>query len=359
MQDLCSFLGVPFDAAVLEPYEGRRMIDGVHPNSLPIGDPAFASHRDIDAELGEAWRKITLPNPLGDPARQLAREYGYDVAEDAVQESFVTVRGLRLGLCAWGREDAPPVLCLHGILEQGLSWHLVARRLAGRGYRVIAPDFRGHGLSEHVGKGGSYHLLDFVADVDAIAREIARGEPFILAGHSMGAAVAAMYASARPERVAGLVLAELPALSNGRPAGLAAQLDYLSTRHEHPVLPSVDAAAERLLGGCPAIPRDLALRAARRLTEPHNGGLHWRWDPLLRTRAGIGFDLSAVSAESYRDVLGRITAPTTLVYGDGSGRQPADCPIPRAKQVVVRAGHNVHFEAPEILAELIASSRGL
>jgi acyl transferase domain-containing protein/pimeloyl-ACP methyl ester carboxylesterase len=358
MQELCRFLDIPYDAAMLEPYGGRRMIDGVHPHSMPIGDPGFSSHAGIDATLGEAWRKIELPNPLGQPARQVAVEYGYDVAEDAVQESFVNVRGLRLSVCSWGREDAPRVLCLHGILEQGLSWHLVARRLASRGYRVIAPDFRGHGLSDHVGKGGSYHLLDFVADVDAIAREIGRGEAFILAGHSMGAAVAAMYASARPERVAGLVLAELPAPSNGRPAGLAAQLDYLSTEHEHPVLPSVEAAAERLLRSCPAIPRDLALRAARRLTETHNGGLQWRWDPLLRTRAGIGFDLGAVSAESYRDVLGRITAPTTLVYGDGNGGAP-ECPIRGAKRVVVRAGHNVHFEAPEALAELIAGSRTL
>jgi pimeloyl-ACP methyl ester carboxylesterase len=360
VQELCRFLDIPFEAAMLEPYEGGRMIDGVHESSMPIGDPGFLSHRGIEAALGDAWRTITLPKPLSEPARHVAMEYGYEVAEDAVQELFVSVRGLRLGLCAWGPEDAPPVLCLHGILEQGLSWHLVARRLAGRGYRVIAPDFRGHGLSEHVGKGGSYHVLDFVADVDAIAREIGRGgEPFILAGHSMGAAVAALYASARPERVAGLVLAELPAPPNGRPAGLAAQLDYLSTEHEHPVLPSLEAAAERLLRGCPAIPPDLALRAARRLTEPHDGGLQWRWDPMLRTRAGIGFDLSAVSAESYRDVLGRITAPTTLVYGDGNGREPAECPIPGAKRVVVRAGHNVHFEAPEALAELIAGSRSL
>src|SRR5262249_25063188 len=142
----------------------------------------------------------------------------------------------------------PLVLCVHGILEHGAAWELVARRLVGRGFRVIAPDLRGHGRSDHVGDGGSYHLLDFLADIDAIARHV--GQRFRLVGHSMGAAISAIYASTRPDHVQGLVLVEPPSSMIPSDGGiaqlLAGQLDLLSKPMDHIVLADVAAAAARL-----------------------------------------------------------------------------------------------------------------
>jgi pimeloyl-ACP methyl ester carboxylesterase len=89
-------------------------------------------------------------------------------------------RALRLRICEWG-EGNPTTVILHGYLEQAAAWDAVAQRLAGR---VVAPDHRGHGLSEHVGRGGFYHFWDYVSDVDALIATL--DQSVILIGHSMG-----------------------------------------------------------------------------------------------------------------------------------------------------------------------------
>jgi hypothetical protein len=40
--------------AVLRPYDGERVTDGVHGRSLSIGDPNFLSHNRIEAGLADA-----------------------------------------------------------------------------------------------------------------------------------------------------------------------------------------------------------------------------------------------------------------------------------------------------------------
>ncbi|WP_353217993.1 alpha/beta hydrolase [Sandarakinorhabdus sp.] len=79
-------------------------------------------------------------------------------------------------------------------------------------FAVTASDARGHGLSG-LDKDPA-HLLswnDFAHDLNALLDVIDGGARWILAGHSMGAAVSLLAAALRPERVAGLVLID-PAL---------------------------------------------------------------------------------------------------------------------------------------------------
>ncbi len=74
MADLCRFLGVPFDEAVLRPYDNpvRRMTGG-------IGDPNIFRHKNINPGRGEAWKKIRLPRYLDESTKQLARQLGYEL----------------------------------------------------------------------------------------------------------------------------------------------------------------------------------------------------------------------------------------------------------------------------------------
>ncbi len=76
MDRVAAALGVPSCPELLRPYDGGRMIDGV-------GDPNLHEHERIEPALGEAWRTIRLPRPLGPEARALAERLGYDLPHEA------------------------------------------------------------------------------------------------------------------------------------------------------------------------------------------------------------------------------------------------------------------------------------
>ena len=371
MEGVCEFLEIPFQETMLNPYQGDRLTGGIHQQSISVGDPNFLQHQKIDSELGEAWRNIQLPVKLGTLSCQVATHFNYELPQETtttdvhvhqMQEEFLDVRGLKLCICSWGPEAGPLVLCVHGILEQGAAWLEVAMRLAQKGYRVVAPDLRGHGRSDHVGQGGSYNLLDFLGDLDTIVEKIAN-QPFTLVGHSLGSVIAAIFASIRPHKVKKLVLVEtvLPTEVDDDEAveQLSTHLDYLAHNPQHQVFPDLATAIERLRLATPALSESLAKKLAERITETCQGGLRWRWAALLRTRAGIGFN--GISKSRYFSLLKRIKAPITLIYGNKSNlnRQgdlaQQQTAMPDARKIVVAGGHNLNLEAPSEVAEAIIS----
>ncbi|MDJ0591359.1 MAG: alpha/beta fold hydrolase [Pleurocapsa sp. MO_226.B13] len=369
--EICQFLDIPFNEALLTPYQGDRMTDGVSSTAMSLGDPNFLNHQKIEAQLANTWREIRLPNPLGRYSQQLAKQLNYELPQEAntdvvdllMEETLITIRGLKICLCTWGPEEGPLVLCLHGILEQGAAWSEVAIRLAQKGYRVIAPDLRGHGRSDRVGKGGSYNLIDFLGDIDAIVENLA-GRAFVLVGHSLGSVLGAIFTTIRPQRIKNIILVEtiLPTAQEDEDptTALTNQLNYMASPPEHPVFPDVKTAAERLRKATPAISPALAMLLAERITEPCEGGVRWRWEPLLRTRAGIS--LNGIGRSRYLNLLKKIKVPITLVYGDQSNfnrvedlnkQQEA---MPNATRVVVSGGHNLPLEAPSALAKIISGA---
>jgi acyl transferase domain-containing protein/pimeloyl-ACP methyl ester carboxylesterase len=372
MERICAFLGVPFDPALLTPYEGRRMTDGVYAHSSPIGDPNFHKHDTIDAGLAAA-ESVALPRELSGATLRLAAEMGYPMGEvaapEGMRERTICTRGLNLCVCEWGAEDAPPVVLTHGILDQGASWEDVAAILVECGFHVIAPDLRGHGRSDHVGAGGSYRILDFVADLDVIVNELCAGGRFTLVGHSLGSIVAGMYAAARPERVGALVLVEIPFA--GRENGgtvdtrrrLATQLDHLNFPAKHTPLPDFAAAVAGLRSAMPEIPEDVARRLAERATKPCESGLEWRWDPLLSTRGGIFFGREGAAGE-LRAVF-EANVPITVVSGRESALSARTISLgslavrSNIRTAVVSGGHGLHIENPSALAKLIVEATQL
>lgn len=110
-------------------------------------------------------------------------------------------------------EKRTPLVFLHGAFAGAWCW--VDRFLpyfAIRGYRCLAPSFRGHGGSDGSRTLDQYGISDFVSDVASVAEDLP--EPPVLIGHSMGGFVAMKYAEVAP--VSGLAL-----LSSVPPAGLA------------------------------------------------------------------------------------------------------------------------------------------
>lgn len=100
-----------------------------------------------------------------------------------------------------GPADATFVL-LHGLGGSSLNWVLVAPGLARLG-RVLTPDLLGFGETPRAGRGSG--LMDQRRLVSAFVRELGSGR-VVLAGNSMGGALAALTAAVDPEAVDGLVL---------------------------------------------------------------------------------------------------------------------------------------------------------
>lgn len=121
------------------------------------------------------------------------------------------------------RGEGPALVCLHGAGGSHTHWGHVLQGLSDRA-RVIAPDLPGHGRSEPPPLGSVATYGAWVAGLlDALGVERA-----LLAGHSMGAAIALEAAIAAPARVAGLALVGAGARLRVAPAFL----DGLATTPE-------------------------------------------------------------------------------------------------------------------------------
>ncbi|MBU9227018.1 lysophospholipase [Burkholderia multivorans] len=135
-----------------------------------------------------------------------------------------TADGVELASYRWpadARAAAPraTVALLHGLAEHAGRYAPLAARLNAAGIDLLAIDLRGHGRSP--GKRAWVARFDeYLDDADALVAEAARAPtPLFLMGHSMGGAIAALYAieraPARGRTLAGLVLSS-PALAPGR-----------------------------------------------------------------------------------------------------------------------------------------------
>jgi pimeloyl-ACP methyl ester carboxylesterase len=133
------------------------------------------------------------------------------------RSEFVPIRNLRYHVRHWGSPDAPKLFMLHGWMDVSASFQFVVDCLR-QDWHVIAPDWRGFGLTEFSGTD-CYWFPDYLGDLDALIRHYSASEPIHLLGHSMGGNVACVYAGVRPTRINKLVNLE----GFGLPAAVAEQ----------------------------------------------------------------------------------------------------------------------------------------
>ncbi|MBI1783997.1 sulfotransferase, partial [Candidatus Sumerlaeota bacterium] len=81
MADLCSHFGFEFRPEMADPYAHpeNRMLDGVSPESVMLGDVKFHRHNRVDPASAERWREHLSADILGDASRNLARQLGYEL----------------------------------------------------------------------------------------------------------------------------------------------------------------------------------------------------------------------------------------------------------------------------------------
>lgn len=112
---------------------------------------------------------------------------------------YADVNGVRIRYVEKG--SGPPLVLLHGLGATHDDWQKQIDFFA-RVFRVVAPDFRGHGGSEG---GGPFTVEQITSDVSQLLDALKIGSLFVV-GHSMGGAVAMQLALYKPDRVKKLVL---------------------------------------------------------------------------------------------------------------------------------------------------------
>jgi pimeloyl-ACP methyl ester carboxylesterase len=121
----------------------------------------------------------------------------------AERSTIVDAGGLRLRVVVWGRDGDPTLVLVHGNGAHAHWWGPILPALVP-GWRVLAPDLRGHGESGWPA-APDYGMADFDADLAAVVDALAPG-PIALVGHSMGGRIALWYAAHRPDRVRALAM---------------------------------------------------------------------------------------------------------------------------------------------------------
>ncbi len=259
-----------------------------------------------------------------------------------------SVHGLTLAGLAWGDPDGPPVLCLHGWMDNAASFAALASPL-GR-YRLVAPDLTGQGRSDHRSADATYQIWDDLPQLVGLVDTLG-WERFRLIGHSRGAIISALLAAAFPERVQQLVMLDALAPEPVPEAEFPRQMRrFILDKQrllgsDNRLFTSVEEAVasrqERGIG-------DAAARLlAERNLRPGRGGYTWTIDPRLKGASAVKLSAGQVEA-----VLRALDMPVLFLQSEEGygGRHPellalARRCIDRLELARVPGGHHCHMEA--------------
>ena len=282
------------------------------------------------------------------------------------RSEFTMVRGLRYHIRHWGDVEAPILCMVHGWMDVSASFQFVVDCLQ-RNWHVIAPDWRGFGLSANAA-ADCYWFADYVGDLDAILRHIAPQQAVNLLGHSMGGNVAMLYAGVRPDRVARLINLEgfgMPAVHfDQAPQRYARWLDELVVPQALRGYTSQAAVAARLQK---TNPRLIDARAdflsGHWAAQQPDGSWQILGDSAHKLSSPLRYHIDEVTAcwQQIAAPVLWVEAADTDVWRWLGPKETARLEIDRRISfignvqtvMIAQAGHMLHHDKPEQLARLI------
>ena len=239
------------------------------------------------------------------------------------------------GQTVWHGGAGPLLVLLHGAGDQAGTWNKVAPELK-RHFQLVIPDLAGHGESDPA--AGVLSLGTLLAALEQVLDAIPwRDAPMVLAGNSLGAWIAMLYAQKYPHRVTRVILI------GGGPIKNASEIG---------IMPKDREEARRVLDAVldPSTPRwpNFVLDDLVRVS---NTG------PISRLLAAGEEDMSKYLLE---DKLASFQLPVDLIWGASDRLVPLDYANKLQSQlrhctltVIERCGHGPQFERPRELTRAL------
>ncbi|TVU50547.1 hypothetical protein EJB05_01922, partial [Eragrostis curvula] len=178
----------------------------------------LTSHMPRDKQmsnfLGNHPALVELPkhSPCADKNRQELRIISSKLQGAAmaheIEHARIPVRGLNLHVAQVGNGELGTVVFLHGFPEIWYSWRHQMLAAAAAGYRAVAPDWRGYGLSDESPES-EISWEDLVADVLAVLDALSVPRAFLV-GKDFGSLPAFYFALRHPDRTRGVASLGIP-----------------------------------------------------------------------------------------------------------------------------------------------------
>lgn len=234
----------------------------------------------------------------------------------AGHDRFIDAAGLRTHFIDIG--TGTPLVLLHGLSANAHSFAGLIDAGLATGYRIIAPDLRGRGQTDHPATG--YRMADHAGDVIALLDALGL-DRVVLGGHSFGGYLAAYIAAEFPQRISRLIVIDAALTVNPRAAEmLKPSLDRLTR-----VSPSADAYLAEVRSA-PYMDGewDHAVEEYFRaeITIAEDGTAR-----SATSAAAIGAALMAIGQEAWPDVVARAAHPALLLNAVGPYGPPGAPPL--------------------------------
>jgi pimeloyl-ACP methyl ester carboxylesterase len=278
------------------------------------------------------------------------------------RSEFHVIRGIRHHVRLWGEPRHPKMFLLHGWMDVSASFQFLVDEFR-RDWLVVAPDWRGFGLSGWTREG--YWFQDYYADLDALIDLYSPERPANVVGHSMGGNIACAYAGIRPARVQKLISLEGFGMGRATPQMAPGRYErWLDQLRDPPGLrpyPSFEAVAARLRRNNPRLTAEqAAFLAPHWARQKATGEIVLRFDPRHKTVNPVMSRL-----EELLECWKRVTCPVLWVMTnevDPRGWRK-DTPVQFQERknafrdfheaLLEDSGHMMHHDQPRKLAAII------
>lgn len=275
-----------------------------------------------------------------------------------------TINGLKIHVRHWSRVDKPKLLLLHGWMDASASFQFVVDALADD-WDIYAMDWRGMGESEAI-SDGYYERAMMLSDLDKLVKIISPTEPLAILGHSLGGMLLSIYAGTRPEKVSACIIVEGFGMSDENETQQIDRMHHffeaLSKQDYFSRPKNKDNYIKKLRLDNPLLSMDKALYLAEFLLKKQQDDLTLSANMRHRISQPYPFNLNF-----FKKFWHNIKCPLLWVQGgflahnqylngikDSLEKRYQEMGEPE-RIIIDNSGHMIHWEQPQILADVIQS----